>query len=146
MRRPKWLWFEWHKPCYCCFVILVKFSLIILPCAFFNAFLGLHHVCHNFFFFSSQKRLWFSQVKKMTQVWNAFWWDFPDSLQLSFSSFCQWCLYSLILVGNSLVYFVVQIDSHLYSPMYFFLSQLSLDVCKLYTPDELLEIFSNCIL
>ncbi|EMP29243.1 Olfactory receptor 5V1 [Chelonia mydas] len=39
-------------------------------------------------------------------------------------------LYLVTLVGNSMIFTLIQLDSHLHSPMYFFLSHLScLDIC-----------------
>ncbi|XP_043846740.1 olfactory receptor 13H1-like [Dromiciops gliroides] len=52
--------------------------------------------------------------------------------------------YLIILLGNSLILFLVQYDSRLHNPMYFFLSNLSfLDIC--FTSASIPQMIINCL-
>ncbi|XP_074048877.1 olfactory receptor 13H1-like [Macrotis lagotis] len=52
--------------------------------------------------------------------------------------------YLIILLGNSLILFLVQYDSRLHTPMYFFLSNLSfLDIC--FTSSSIPQMIINCL-
>ncbi|XP_043846782.1 olfactory receptor 13H1-like [Dromiciops gliroides] len=52
--------------------------------------------------------------------------------------------YLVILLGNSLILFLIHYDSRLHTPMYFFLSNLSfLDIC--YTSSSVPQIIINCL-
>ncbi|XP_068944369.1 olfactory receptor 13H1-like [Petaurus breviceps papuanus] len=53
--------------------------------------------------------------------------------------------YLVILLGNSLILFLVQYDSRLHTPMYFFLSNLSfLDIC--FTSSSIPQMIINCLI
>ncbi|XP_020859173.1 olfactory receptor 13H1-like [Phascolarctos cinereus] len=52
--------------------------------------------------------------------------------------------YIITLLGNSLILFLIYYDSHLHTPMYFFISNLSfLDIC--YTSSSLPQVLINCL-
>ncbi|XP_051847401.1 olfactory receptor 13H1-like [Antechinus flavipes] len=52
--------------------------------------------------------------------------------------------YLIILLGNSLILFLIHYDSRLHTPMYFFLSNLSfLDMC--YTSSSVPQVLINCL-
>ncbi|XP_063291644.1 olfactory receptor 5V1-like [Pelobates fuscus] len=58
--------------------------------------------------------------------------------------FLIFCFYITILIGNSCIFTIVKFDSSLNTPMYFFISNLSLlDIC--YSSVTLPVMFSNCI-
>ncbi|XP_074153756.1 olfactory receptor 13H1-like [Sminthopsis crassicaudata] len=52
--------------------------------------------------------------------------------------------YLMTLLGNSLILLLIYYDSHLHTPMYFFISNLSfLDIC--YTSSSLPQVLINCL-
>lgn len=137
--------------CCCCFLILEKFYLIIQPCTFSNAFVGLHHVCHTFLLFLFIENIIISlSLKNDTHVMKLFLLEL--SRQCTSQLLLFWSMvfiYFVTLMGNILFTVIIQVDSHLHTPMYIFLSQLYfLDVWMLHTHcfGEFLEGFFHYIL
>ncbi|XP_074052068.1 LOW QUALITY PROTEIN: olfactory receptor 13C9-like [Macrotis lagotis] len=54
-------------------------------------------------------------------------------------------MYLIILLGNSIIIILTILDCHLHTPMYFFLSNLSLDICftSSFVPKMLINFFSG---
>ncbi|XP_053308402.1 olfactory receptor 5V1-like [Spea bombifrons] len=58
--------------------------------------------------------------------------------------FMFFCIYIMILIGNICIFTIIRIDSNLHTPMYFFLSNLSLlDIC--YSSVTLPVMLFNCL-
>ncbi|XP_036032420.1 olfactory receptor 7E24-like, partial [Onychomys torridus] len=69
----------------------------------------------------------------------------PDVQTVLFGLFLF--MYTLALIGNLLIILTVSSDSHLHTPMYFFLSNLSIvDICFISTtvPKVILDIQTHC--